>query len=201
MIGLAGKHPGILSGFPQQAEPGGRAGTLILLDEIEAQTDGTATIDFTKGITEEYDEYLFKLFGVHSVGGDLLMRVSTNGGQSFDTGANYLRAFEQYHGNNTTTTVSGAGTSMTIIEGLTTSAGRFAHAQVWMLRPWQLGDSTKMFHGHAQVRGTDTLLVGNARFAHSYVGTSPFPRINGARFLMSTNDFNGGVFRLYGVAK
>ena len=68
---------------------GGGSGALTLLEQHTASA--SSSLDFTTAITSTYDEYLIEFVGIVPATDavEMQLRMSTNGGSSYDSGANY----------------------------------------------------------------------------------------------------------------
>src|SRR4249920_2654704 len=100
-------------GWRQYSVPG-NAGAWRL---IASQTVGApvASVDFTSGIDATYDEYEFRLAGVATsiVDTQLQMRVSNNGGSSWNSGASdYVYAYHRSDSFGTDSAGGGAGSAI-----------------------------------------------------------------------------------------
>ncbi|NIP43019.1 MAG: hypothetical protein GWN00_20370, partial [Aliifodinibius sp.] len=164
--------------------------TVTGLEPISTQTASTdATIEFTSDIDSTYEVYLFVITNLThestTAGRDLLMRVSHDGGSTFQSGT------DEYSGN------TGAdNASVKIVNGFGSEMGgdyEGANAFVYLYRP----ASTEIFHiidSRTAYLSTTTVpttenLVG-ARDATT--------AIDGVQFFMNSGNINSGSFKMYG---
>lgn len=174
---------------------GGSGGGLVLLEQHTASS--SASLDFTTFISSTYDEYRFELIGVLPATDavDLVGRVGTGGGPTWDTGSNYYWFFI---GQSLLGQISGQGnpgTSFKIgptIENSVTGVG---------------GDFT--LYNPQDATGRKVLAwntVGN--FSDGNVGRmsggaiwATSTALTGVQFLYSSGNIASGTIRAYGVEK
>lgn len=172
---------------------------------IERQTaSGDATIDFTTGIDGTYDEYMFRLDAVLPATDDaeLRMRVSDDGGSTFETGASYYQFV--YLGRTPSGSVEPDSSGEAYIRLTSTSAG------------YGIGTAA----GEPGLNGEIKFSAPSVARQHMFRAKVEYVRaggplifltgaaletgglaINGIRFYMNTGNIASGTFELYGVAK
>ncbi len=154
-----------------------------------------ATADFTGFDASKYDGYVFELANVIPATDlvDLLMRTSTNGGSSYDSGGTDYK-WEVHEGS---ITDNGTGNSSIQINGANTigsaSTEHGINGTIKVNGPHLAKDT--MFHYHSgHQRGTDTVAAHGAGFRSSAAD------VDAVRFLMSSGNLESGTITMYGVA-
>jgi len=180
-----------------QPAPGGGTGSRVL---IQSQTaSGSATIDFTTGITG-YTYYEMEFLGVVPAtdNTDLQMQFSNNAGVSWTAGTAY-----QYF---TTNTDSGASTFSAVVSG----AGGDSK---YVLAPGTSNDASYGLNGIVQLFA---FAASNPQFTGSLVSTATTTldtlqclsagrcgiggaATNGVRLKFSSGNISVGTFRLFGI--
>jgi len=179
-----------------QAAAGG-SGALILLEQHTASA--SASLNFTTSISSTYDTYRIYLLNVVAATNGVAgyFRVSTNGGSSYDSGANYssvvqviIASTAAYAGGtaqgqiiltNSTNVSSGANDGLSgWFEIYAPGAGIFPHVRFDLT--FKASD------------GTRALMTGGGL----YESTTP---VDAFQFLMSSGNIASGIIRCYGVAK
>jgi hypothetical protein len=183
------------SGLWKPATPA--SGALVLLEQHTAAN--VASLDFTS-ISATYDEYIFEIVNLQPIADDhLLIRMSTDGGATFDTGTNYD---DYYHSRNKFNFEGNGSEADTAIR---TTNGDHNHSLntgiCGHIRLFQPGSTTlyKTVMGDLTINaGGPVGYVGNAQFSGWYRSLTA---VNAIRFLMSASNINTGTIRMYGVAK
>ncbi|MEV5033690.1 hypothetical protein MRBLMC3_002927 [Sphingobium sp. LMC3-1-1.1] len=173
------------------------SGGLVLLEQHAASS--SASLDFTASISGTYDEYLIELVNLVPANNavTLYMRLSTDGGASYDSGANYgyTRWITNRFGSGSDGTDSGSNeirinnnaVDNTATYGISGSARFFSPS------------STSL---HKIVSGSITLInaanIESGLFSGRYLSTTA---VNAFRFLFSSGNISSGTIRVYGVAK
>jgi hypothetical protein len=166
---------------------------------LSSQTaSASTTIDFTQ-FSSSYNVYRIEIYGVvpGTDNTDLWMRVSTNAGVSYDSGAS-----DYQHARGVTSTAgtesyagSAADTKMVIALGLGSSTGENLRAAV-------------------DISGIATSVYKTARWQGAYYTSTPTfvnldgsgmrvttSAINAVRFLMSSGTISSGTFKLFALAE
>lgn len=168
---------------------------------LSTQTaSNSATIDFTTGINSTYKMYVVEWDGVKSgsTGNGLQMRISTDGGSTWKSGASdYAYSFCYFSSGATTMTVqssTGAASMNCAVAVITTTANTSGSGTVKCFNP---SDSARFFtiETSASVTNTSTS-VWASRGVGNYTTAGA---VNGFRFLMQSGNIVSGTFRLYGV--
>lgn len=180
---------------------------LVLLAKLDASS--SATVDFVSRnvgslsgaiFQSDYDEYVFELVGIVPAtnGTTLELRFSTDGGASFDSGANYRYAYHFAGSNNTANGFAGSNTatlgrvngtltntaSIGSITSLTVSSPlSTAQTKTWVMRSAFQAQDGNYYHLHG---------------AGAWASTSA---ANAIRFLMASGNIASGSIRCYGVVK
>ena len=180
--------------------PGG-GGALVLLEQHTASN--SAQLDFTTFISSTYDDYEFHIIGLIPATNDvnLLMRMGTGGGPTYDTGANYgWSEFISRAGATAVQGVEGGATSI-LLAGYTalisnsTSWGIAGH--VTLADP-QSATAYKQIYGKVAWYYGD----GNLRVLSEIHGSyESATAVTAIRFYMSSGNIASGTIRVYGVAK
>lgn len=171
------------------------SGGLVLVEQHTASS--SSSLDFTSFISSTYDHYLFALVGVLPAtdGADLLARVGTGGGPSWDTGSNYYWFYGGHSLLGGFTGQGNPGTSFKIapnIENSVTGVG---------------GDFTIF---NPQDTAGRKVIAWNtvANFADGNVGRmfggaiwNSSTAVTGVQFFYSSGNIASGTIRVYGLAK
>ncbi len=176
---------------------------MVLLEEHTAS--GSADITFTTSISVTYDEYRFELINIVPANNNvnLLMRVSTDGGATYDSGANYAwdgaswragAAFSQGGASGATsmslTTANGLGVSNSAVGGVVMRALTLFNPLSTAVHKQFVGDGELLFQD-----GTTRVMIS---FGGEYSLTTA---INAVQFLFSAGNIASGTIRCYGLAK
>jgi hypothetical protein len=175
--------------------PGGSSG-LVLLEQHTASA--SASLDFTSCISSTFDEYQIEFINiVPSTDGALLwMRVSTNGGSSYDSGANYSFRYWRFAGGSVAAAGSG-DTKIVLTEAIDDNA------------LWGVVGSLKLYNPlSTSIR---TIVNGQLAFQQTLAGgleqSLPFgvydstTAVDAFQFLMHTGTITSGTIRVYGLDK
>jgi hypothetical protein len=168
----------------------------------ELTASASATLDFTSCISSAYDEYEIELINVLPATDSVIlwMRMSTDGGATYDAGATaYRTAGWRFH--------SGAGSAA---EGASTSRihcngiDAVDNASAW----GGLTGTVQLFNpsgsAYKQVSVKSRYLEGTGTVHEEYVGGGTYASataVNAFRFLFSSGNITSGTIRVYGVAK
>ncbi len=197
--------------FKPDSASGGSAGALVLLESHTASA--SASLDFTTRnaagqsgalFQSDYDEYIFKYSNILPASGSVFfyMRMSTDGGATFDAGSNYTGG--QWGWRSGGSGLGGGGGSQSQISmnlsgagGLSTTStgGLTGHAELFS----PLSTSV-----HKQVNGRTVFLdtAGPNWLATDFFGVyNSTTAVNAIRFLMSSGNIASGTIRVYGIAK
>jgi hypothetical protein len=174
----------------------GAAGSLVLLEKHTASN--SATLDFTAWSNAGYDSILIVIDSLVpvSIGGvGLLMEVSTNGGVSWDTGANY-QYYQSFYGIGTADQNYNQHVNQTafVIWG-----GSLGNNWVGKLNAqcWLNGVNSDTIVGSFDVIASYTGIgLYNCKYGEGYQQPGP---INGLRFLASSGNLSSGTIRVYGL--
>jgi hypothetical protein len=173
------------------------AGGLVLLEQHAAST--SATLDFTTAITSTYDEYVIEIVNLicatNSVG--LLVRMSTDGGSTYDSGANYSYTLFSNTSSGTGTTGANGQTAINLIGwgNVSNASNRSINGSVRLYAPG--GALYKQVGGHIFYWDSGNLRVSGMTSGLYEVTTA----VNAFRILASSGNLTSGTIRCYGVAK
>lgn len=182
-----------------QAVAGG-VPALVLL--ATASASSVATVDFTSLIDSTYDEYEVHLQNVRGASAsDLRMRVSTNGGSSFDSSSIYTLASiftsNVSAGPNAISNVSYAQFDISAQDNVSnTAANGGATGVIRFAQP-----SSGTIHKHflwELLYATATPGAGRVAAAGTWQSTTA---INALRFYFGSGNIASGLFKLYGVSR
>lgn len=172
----------------------------VLLEQHTAST--SASLNFTTGITSTYDEYEVELIQIvpatNSV--NILLRVSTNGGSSYDSGSNYSWAGFR----SSAIGSASAGSSGTTSIGLDASGTQSNSSTTG-----GLNGSFRIFNplgGSMYTRFTGNIGINDGTgnpdvtiiLSGSYKSTTA---VNAFQILASSGNLTSGTIRLYGIKK
>lgn len=184
--------------FTQFKTDAGGSGGLTLLEQHTASS--SASLDFTTCITSAYDDYLIEavnlLPATNAV--DVWLRVSTDGGSSYDSGSNYAYGrFVLY-----TTTAYGTSASDTKIplspsDTMSNASTGGFNMSLHMYDPLN-SSAYKRFVG--QSNGYDNAGPGE-RAAHLFGVYKSATAVNAFQIIMSSGNIASGIVRVYGFKK
>lgn len=172
-------------------------GGLTLLEEHTASS--SATLDFTSFISVTYDEYIFEFINIipdtNAVA--LWMRMSTDGGATYDTSGIYYWDALSFH--EAASGLNGSQTDSKVVIGFSSST----------TASYALNGSIRFFNPGSTIfkslQGSTVGRVSNADahllqwiIAAVYKSTTA---VNAVRFLDSSGSITSGTIRVYGVAK
>lgn len=174
----------------------GGGGALVLLEQHTAS--GSATLDFTTGITATYDEYVFEFVDlVPAAASNLWMRCSTNGGSTYDSSAIYDFVHNFYGSSSFNSNQSNENqTQIALIFSLGNTAGYSGSGKMKLYNPAS-ASLYKQVDFHTACSASDNHFytgLGAGRYKNTTA-------VNAIRFLMSTGNIASGVIRMYGIAK
>lgn len=170
----------------------GIPGDLILSQNV---TSGVSSVDFTTGITEEYEAYLLVAAGVQVASATALeLRTSTDGGSTWDSGASDYKYAYQSHdsGNNNNTAGGTLGGVYLMPYGVGATAGDGGSALVLMAHPTNSSVKTQFFVD-ASYHNTDLhndVISGQRAAAEAN---------NALRVVGTAANITAGRFSLYGL--
>jgi hypothetical protein len=158
----------------------------------------SATLDFTGFVSASYDVYIFELINiVPSTDASLLMRVSTDGGASYDSGANYVNATWQANQGATDGTLNGGTTDTEILIANSVEATSN-----------NVGGTVKLFNPasathYKVVTGSNTTMKSDGNFYSTLVSGryTSVTAVNAVRFLFASGNIASGTIRIYGLSK
>lgn len=170
---------------------------LRLLEEQAASS--SASLDFASSISSTFDEYQIEILNLIPAtnNAQLYMRMSTDGGSSYDSGTNY--GSSQFVANRFGSSASGADSGVAQIRidqnGISNTATYGFCGTIKLFSP----ASTSL---HKIATGTFTYLnttyAQSGSFAGRYLSTTA---VDAFQFLMSSGNIASGTIRVYGLAK
>lgn len=174
----------------------------VLVEQHTASS--SAELDFTTGITSTYDTYVLVLVNIRPAtnGANLILEVSTNGGSTYDSGANYASSLFVYRAGGTGFGGSGdsasniAFSTTALTAGVNNGASNGVCGDVLFTL---LSGVFPQFAGkltYEDNEGTPHYLGVNLQGA--YRSTTA---VNAFRLKFDSGNVASGVARLYGVAK
>src|SRR5262245_3319622 len=170
-------------------------GSLIFLKEVVAAN--VAQVDLT-GITAAYDEYIIEVLDAApaSNGALLQMRISSDGGATFDTASNYRSSVYQTNEGTFSTNLNlGATTSFTLCNAASNAAGAAVVGRATLYSPSSAVHKRTLQHfASLSTDGNYYNQIGAGRYSANGA-------ITAVRLYFSTGNIVSGSFRLYGVAK
>lgn len=174
-------------------------GSLVLLEQHAAAS--SASLAFTTAFTSTYDEYVIELIQILPQTGNtnLLMRISTDGGQNYDGGGNYNwcggRVSNGGSGQGGSTTGTGFGLDGSGGVSATSSFGGVSGTLHWF-NP--LGGSLQpRLTGHVGYVDNASAPIS----CHMSGLHSATTACNAIQFLYSSGQIVSGTIRIYGIAK
>jgi hypothetical protein len=186
------------------AASGGAAGALVLLEQHTGA--GSASLDFTTAFSSTYDEYLIEAVNLIPAtnGVQGLIRFSTDGGATYDSGANYQWANSiqtPSGGTGFTSVASATGATSLPPAGTTnianTAVGGGLRFSARLFDPLS-ATAHKALVGEGTLRNSGDSNHYRLSFAGYYISATA---VNAMRFLFSSGNVASGTIRIYGVAK
>lgn len=178
----------------------GAAGGFIFLEAHTAST--SATLDFTTFISSTYDTYVIKLtslvMATNSV--DLLMRMGTGGGPTYDTGANYSGDRFVWRSGGSALEGGTGATSIQLTYGSHINNGTAALAGVsgeFHLYDPQSTALYKAVSGRSVFYDASNFRV-TTDVRGAYESTTA---VTAVRFFASSGNITSGTIRIYGLTK
>ena len=173
---------------------------------LETQTaSSSATLSFTSGIDDTYDEYVFKFINIHPATDAVYFQVNfRDGGSSYDA-TKTSTAFEAYHLEDDSGTALGYKTSndlaqSTGVQRITSNIGndndQCACGYLHLFNP-----SSTTFVKHYIVRTVhyaNPEIYAEDYYAAGYCNVTA--AIDGVQFSMSSGNIDSGVIKLYGIS-
>lgn len=201
MQSLLGNAPssGVTSVNGQTGAVTGTGAATVLIEQHTASS--SSTLNFTTCITSTYDTYEFEFLNLlPSATANLTMRMSTDGGMTYDSGSNYAWANLRWI---TTTSVAGGSTSDTSL-GITTgnSVALTNYTWVGFLKLYAPGGASfkrvvsevAAFDGTGGGANPEVPSVNGG----SYKSTTA---VNAVQFFPTSGNFTSGTIRCYAIAK
>lgn len=178
---------------------GGGGGALVLLEQHTASS--SATLDFTTCISATYDEYMVEIIRVVPATDDtfLWMRMSTDGGSTYDSGSNYQWAgiFQVAAGGAAQGSTS--DTKIVLVQRLSSTASNGGGVGRYRLFDPLDTVGHKFVLGECATRSTsNSNNLSQQTYSGLYMSTSA---VNAVQFLMASGNIASGIIRVYGIAK
>lgn len=175
-------------------------GGLSLLEQHAAST--SASLDFTTAITSTYDTYVIEFVNVipSSNAVSFWMRMSTDGGSTYDSGANYSDAsFAWNRASSGVSGTEGGGTKIVLtftnIDNTTSKGGISGFIRLY--NPLGVASHKHILGEISWVNSTGAVRDGQM-IRGSYESTTA---VNAFQFLASSGNLASGTIRVYGIAK
>jgi hypothetical protein len=184
------------------AAAAGGGGGLVLREQHTASA--SATLDFTTCISATYDDYLIELVTLIPAtdGANLILRMSTDGGSSYDSGANYnwqafrIGAAAVAAGANGATSIAlDHGVANVGVKNATANGG--LSGSVYLKNPLSSA-SYKVIHGQSAHNNQFDASWNSVSLSAQYVSTTA---VNAFRILFSSGNITSGTVRVYGIEK
>lgn len=199
LLGLSGDTNKVLAADGNEIQHG----ALVLLEAHTAST--SATLDFTAfADPNRFDEYLVEFVGVIPATDNVnfYMRMSTDGGASYDATALY--SYSSYVWVSGGAGAGGAAQSAPTNQIDLVTGNQLDSSTLWGLygqaRLFALDSTTAYKRVTAQIawrRNSDNAHEGGVQAAAYHSTTA----VNAIRFLMSSGNIASGTIRIYGIAK
>jgi len=177
---------------------GGGSGALVLLEQHTASA--SATLDFTAFVSSDYDEYLIELVNVIPAtnGVALYMRMSTDGGSTYDSGANYSWEVDVWTASAEARTGATGDSKLQLT--YTTHVSNDSHWGVCgKIRLFSPGSTAlyKQIEGNYHFYANDPVRASSS-CGGAYESTTA---VDALRFLFNSGNIASGTIRVYGVVK
>lgn len=184
-----------MSGTTINAAGPGSASGLVLLDTQVAS--GSATLDFD--VSSIYDDYIFVFDNVipASAGQDFWMRVSIDGGATFET-TNYLYAYSFVGTPSGFSSTGGSGSTGQIVIAFTVSTNA-NYGIVGELRVHSVNQAlyTRSYFQGSELNNGD----GNMYYVNGNGVWAVTTVVNAIRFMFASGNITSGTIRQYGLVK
>lgn len=182
-----------------------KGGGVYELIQTQTISSAVAQVDFTSTqLTTTYVDYLIVFTGAKLAGdgASLRLRVSTNGGSSFDSSSNYVFATQGRGSDGSSRTSNGnADSKINLHTGdMGSATGRNFSGFVECFDPLNQTSDDKFFIGTYRMVNWDSngyLLTNFGGFSFDDSGSEDTV-FNGLRFLTSSGNISQGVFSIYG---
>ncbi len=173
-------------------------GALILLEQHTASN--SASLDFTTSISSTYDEYQIEFINLIPVTDNVAfwMRMSTDGGSTYDNGANYSDDHFLWRAGGAAPD-GGAGHTQIVLNfssGIDNSSNWGVTGEIRLFSP----GSTSLYK---QISGK-LHIYDNAPFRTGQEVIGAYENataVNAFQFLFSSGNISSGIIRVYGIAK
>lgn len=177
---------------------GGGGGALVLLEQHTASS--SASLDFTTCISGTYDEYEIHLLNIlpasNSV--NLIMLMSTDGGSTYDTTANYDNNYIAWLVNVSGVATNSGQTSGLIEPNISNASGFGMSMKLTLSSPASTSAFKGIYGSGTSADGASgTRLIGFT-LANFYLGLTA---VNAFQFKMNSGNIASGIIRCYGIAK
>lgn len=191
--------PDGLGGVEFRAESGGSgSGALVLLEQHTASA--SASLDFTTAISSTYDTYLVELIDIIPATNavDLLMRMSTDGGSTWDSSAIYSYVDYRWIAGGS---APGGGTGQNAIR-LNNPTDHISSSSSWGLN----GSLTLYSPGGATYKRTVAEIAyynsaGNREGLSTRGAYESATAVDAFQFLSTSGNIASGTIRVYGMTK
>jgi hypothetical protein len=180
-------------GMTIAATAGSGSGSLILVESHTASS--SASLNFTSCISSTYDDYQIELINVLPATNTTApwLRMSTNGGSSYDSGTNYA-SWYRYTGTSAGDS-GGAAQTEVILFGNIANAGAGISGTVKLYNPNQSSVQKPVQFDLVNAQTSNTFrAMGGGQY--TVTGSS----VNAFQFLFSSGNIASGTIRCYGIA-
>jgi len=173
---------------------------LVLLESV-TEASGVASIDLENWYSSDFDEYQIELFNLIPAtdAAKLYMRMSTNGGTSYDSGANYGTAVFYIRDSSSSTSLgdNDGANQILLSDGLSnTQAQGGVNGELKLFNV----DSTTFYKG---LNFHLSMIHSTLDYLYNMIGTARYystSAVNAFQFLMDSGNITGTV-RVFGVRK
>ena len=177
-------------------------GAMTLISEQTASS--SATIDFTSGIDDTYDSYVFKFYNIHNSGGNqtFQFQTSTNGGSSYGVTTTSTLFLSQHDEANTYThlgyNTGGDLAQSTSFQRLMRITDEDSNNGCGTLALYSPSNTTFVKHYIFNGNCTNSTSYSSNSFVAGYFNTTS--AINAVQFEFASGNIDSGVIKLYGVS-
>ncbi len=180
----------------------GGGGGLVLLEQHTASS--SASLDFTTCLSSTYDDYQIEVVNLipGTAGDSITWLASTNGGSTYDSGANYSWINNRYVPGSGASP-GGAGKNYILIDGDGLAAG-LATTNTWGLNGtyWLRNPSSSVLYKRIDSNVVSFFEQGGARVYALVSGAYEIATaVNAFRVIPITGNIASGTVRCYGIAK
>jgi hypothetical protein len=164
-----------------------------------ATASSSSTVDITTGMDSTYQNYAVIYSNVHPATDDVLLqiRVSTDGGSSFDSSSNYRYSSHCLRDNGSEGLTVNTGNDKLYVSGITfgNANNECGNGIVYIGNP-----SSSTFSTSFNILASNMDNSGRSSTCNTGGVWTTTTAVNGIQFFFSSGNVDAGVFKLYGIS-